>query len=559
MTKHDRYDRHDALSPPAIQSRPVAQIQPPVQGRGRGQVQGGVQRSNPLSQPHARPLVDSSVARFAGTFMGTLGLWTAGISLATLAGCANYAGIHSDKQVSQIGTLQAAQSLPAQGGAWPTMDWPARFGDPQLTALINEALADSPSIAQAQARINSAMAYTANANAGLFPHVGANYSLKRELYSGNALYPPPYGGSWYTENNGGVSASYELDLWGKNSAGLAQAISQERASIAQAEEARVTLAAQVAQAYSALARQYALLNVARAELQQREDIGRISASRFSAGLDTQVETRTSEADVATSRTQITQLEGGIVVTRYQLGALLGKGPDRGLAIAIPQIADGAGGAGASDNLLPNDLPANLLSRRPDIVAARWQVDAALGGIKVGKAAFYPNINLSAAFGFDAFGFKNFLKFGSREIQAGPAIDLPIFDAGALRAMLKTRYAAFDSAVATYNDTLIQALNQVATQVAQIHSTQDQQRDTQAAYSAAQKAYQLAVIRYKGGLSTQLQVLDADRSLLAQREAVVSLEAQRRDQQIALIKAMGGGFTANDQQKISHTGAIKGSE
>jgi len=479
----------------------------------------------------------------------------AGISLAALAGCANYAGIHSDKQVAPIASLQSQQSLPAQGGAWPTMEWAARFGDPQLPALIKEALADSPSIAQAQARIDSAMAYTANANAGLFPHVGANYSLKRELYSGNALYPPPYGGSWYTENNGGVSASYELDLWGKNSAGLAQAISQERASIAQAEEARVTLAASVAQAYNALARQYALLDVARAELQQREDIGRISASRFSAGLDTQVETRTSEADVATSRTQITQLEGAIVVTRYQLGALLGKGPDRGLAIAMPHIAEGAGGL---DEALPNDLPANLLSRRPDIVAARWQVDAALGGIKVSKAAFYPNINLSAAFGFDAFGFKNFLKFGSRQIQVGPAIDLPIFDAGALRAMLKTRYATFDDAVATYNDTLIQALNQVATQVAQIRSTQAQQRDTQSAYTAAQKAYQLAVIRYEGGLSTQLQVLDADRSLLTQREAVVSLEAQRRDQQIGLIKAMGGGFTANDLQKIGHNGVIEGS-
>jgi len=156
MTRHDR---HDALSPPV--------------------------------RTRAKPVIN------------TLGQWTAGISLAALAGCANYAGIHSDKHVAPITSLQTEQSLPAQGGAWPTMDWPARFGDPQLPALIKEALADSPSIAQAQARINSAMAYTANANAGLFPHVGANYSLKRELYSGNALYPPPYGGSWYTENNGG--------------------------------------------------------------------------------------------------------------------------------------------------------------------------------------------------------------------------------------------------------------------------------------------------------------------------------------------------------------------
>ncbi|WP_347554551.1 efflux transporter outer membrane subunit [Robbsia sp. KACC 23696] len=479
-------------------------------------------------------------------------LASATVSLA-LSGCANYIGIHSDKKPAELAQYDSAQSLPLQGGNWPTMQWAAAFGDAQLQTLIDEGIANSPSIAEAQARLNQAVAYTGSAGAALLPHVNASYSLTRELYSGNALYPPPYGGSWYTENNVGATASYELDLWGKNRNGLKQAISQERAALAETQEARLTLAVSIAQAYSALARQYALLDVAKEESQQRQDIGTISRTRFDAGLDTQVETRTSEADLASTRTQISQLEGAIVVTRYQLAALLGKGPDRGLQIARPTLTTLA----APDAYaLPADLPANLVSRRPDIVAARWRVEAAMSGVKVAKANFYPNLNLRAAFGFDAFGFGDFLKFGSRQIQVGPAIDLPIFDAGALRAQLKDRYAMFDNAVATYDSTLVQSLNDVATQVAQIRSTERQQTDAQAAYGAAEKAYSLAVIRYKGGLSTQLQVLNADQSLLAQRQTVVSLDAQRRDQQIALIKALGGGFDANaDMPDIKPGGAI----
>ncbi len=504
----------------------------------------------PLFPDYLEPAM--TALRFSRPALRGVLLASATVSL-TLSGCANYLGIHSDKQPAEMAHFDSAQSLPLQGGNWPTMQWAAAFGDTQLQALIDEGIANSPSIAEAQARLNQAGAYTGSAAAALLPHANASYSLKRELYSGNALYPPPYGGAWYTENNLSTSVSYDLDLWGKNRNGLKQAISQERAAAAEAQEARLTLAVSIAQAYSALARQYALLDVAKLESQQRQDIGSISRTRFDAGLDTQVETRTSEADLATTRTQISQLEGAIVVTRYQLAALLGKGPDRGLQIARPTLTTIA----APDAYaLPADLPANLVSRRPDIVAARWRVEAALSGVKVAKANFYPNVNLSAAFGFDAFGFKNFLKFGSRQFQAGPAIDLPIFDAGALRAQLKDRYATFDNAVASYDGTLVQSLNDVATQVAQIRSTERQQGDAQAAYSAAEKAYSLAVIRYKGGLSTQLQVLNADQSLLQQRQTVVTLDAQRRDQQISLIKALGGGFDADtDMPVIKPTGAL----
>jgi outer membrane protein TolC len=179
-----------------------------------------------------------------------------------------------------------------------------------------------------------------------------------------------------------------------------------------------------------------------------------------------------------------------------------------------------------------------------VVAAYWQVDSAIQDVKEAKAEFFPDVNLSAAAGLDAFGWGRFLTAGSRQFSLAPAIHLPIFDAGALRSQLKGRYADFDYDVATYNQTLINALSDVATQVTQIHSSDRQLVDAQQALDAQTKAYQLALVRYKAGLNEQLQVLNADDNRLAAETAVVNLEMGRRDEQIGLIKAMGGGFDAS---------------
>ncbi|MEA3114698.1 MAG: hypothetical protein QOG58_4497 [Caballeronia sp.] len=465
----------------------------------------------------------------------------AAVAAFALAGCANYAGIKSDKQIAQpqSDALQAAQSLPSQGGQWPSLDWAKQFGDPQLPQLIDEALAGSPSIALAQARIAKASSYIESSRSALYPKVNGSYSWSRELYSGNALYPPPFGGSWYSENNALVSASWDLDLWGKNRARLDQAVSQQKAAEADMQQARVTLAASVAQTYNQLALLYALRDVAQREIANRTDIGRITNGRVLAGLDTNVESRTAEGNIATSQTNLSELDGQITTTRYQLGALLGQGPDRGLKITTPVLNT------KIEVTLPDNVPADLISRRPDIVAARWQVEAATSDIKEAKAEFFPDINLTAAAGFDAFGWGRFLNFTSRQFQAGPAIHLPIFDAGALRSQLKGRYADFDLDVANYNQALINALSEVATQISSIRSVDQQSSDAARALDASTHAYQLAVIRYKAGLSQQLQVLTADQNRLANEQTVTNLRMKRRDLQVGLIKALGGGFDAAD--------------
>jgi NodT family efflux transporter outer membrane factor (OMF) lipoprotein len=459
------------------------------------------------------------------------------VAVLAMAGCANYAGIGSDKHITQTSALESAQSLPGEGGQWPSLDWANEFGDPQLPKLIDEALKGNPSIAQAQARIAKAQSYIEGARADLLPKVNGSYAITRERLSANALYPPPFGGNWFTEHNALASASFDLDLWGKNRARVNASLSQEKAAEADMQEARITLAASVARAYNQLAQLYALRDIAAREIRNRQEVGTITNGRVAAGLDTNVEKETANGNIATSQATLSDLDGQIKSVRFQLAALLGQGPDRGLAIADPVLAPG----GAVT--LPSNLPADLVSRRPDIVAARWQVEAALANVKEAKAEFFPDINLAASIGLDAFGWSRFLLAASRTIQAGPAIHLPIFDAGALRAQLKGRYADFELDVANYNQALINAMSDVATQVASIRAIDTEMSDAQRALDASGEAYRLAVIRYKAGLSPQLQVLTADNNRLAAEQTVTNLKMKRRDLQFALIRALGGGFDA----------------
>lgn len=479
--------------------------------------------------------------------MAKLGLTA--IFAAVLSACANYAGIHSDKQMAQPQSLATQQSLPAEAGHWPTADWADQFGDAQLKALLAEALKGSPTLEQARARIAAASAYTETAKANTLPQVGASYSYTRQQYSSTALVPPPYAGSWQSENQGLLSASYDLDLWGKNREALKASMSQLQASEADGEVVKLTLDASIARSYNQLARLYVLRDIAADEISQREQIDRITAGRIATGLDTEVERKTAQANLATSRAALSSIDGSIVTTRYQLAALLGAGPDRGLAIARPTLGIG------DDVQLPDNLPADLVSRRPDLTAARWRVDAITHEVKVAKAEFYPDINLSAATGLDAFGFGRLLTAASRTESAGAAIHLPIFDGGALRAQLKGRYADFDYAVATYNQTLVTALSDVATQLAQVRSTDAQLVDAQAAQDAARGADRLAITQYKAGLTNQLTVLSADVNALAADQAVANLKMNRRDQQIALAVALGGGYTDTSESSRNGTTSV----
>ncbi|PMS23923.1 MarR family transcriptional regulator [Trinickia dabaoshanensis] len=485
----------------------------------------------------------------SSTTNGALKLAASALFVTALSACANYAGIHSEKRIATPNQFDTARTLPGENGHWPAANWVEQFGDAQLTQLIAEALKGSPTLEQAGARVGQARAYSESARAGTLPRVDANYALTRQQYSGVALVPPPFSGSWQTENKALVTASYDLDIWGKHREALKAAVSQAQAAQAEAQFVKLTLETAIARAYNQLARLYALRDIAAQEVARRERIDAITAGRIATGLDTKVERETALSNLATSRANVTAIDGSIASTRFQLAALAGEGPDRGLSIARPAL-------GVGDEVrLPENLPADLLGRRPDIVAARWRVDATTHDIKEAKAEFYPDINLSAAIGLDALGFGHFLSAAGRIASVGPAIHLPIFDAGALRAQLKGRYAQFDEAVAVYDQTLIAALSDVATRLSEVRSSDAQLVDATAAEQAARRADRLAIAQYEGGLTNQLTVLNADVIALNAEQAVANLEMNRRDQAIALASALGGGYVDTSFNEVRRADAL----
>jgi NodT family efflux transporter outer membrane factor (OMF) lipoprotein len=462
------------------------------------------------------------------------------ITFATLISCVNYLGISSNKIIANPSRFQTNKSLPKQHGHWPSCDWAMQFGDPQLFDLIIEALANNPNIEVARARVAQACAISEGKAAALLPNIAWNGQLARGRLPSTVLPPAVGGGKWFTLSEFLYKLNWELDIWGKNLSRLRQAIAQEKASQAAEIESRLSIATSVASTYNKLAYYYGLKDILRRTVAQREALDKITLVRLRTGLDTRVQFYQSRNTVATARTQLLDTEGKILVTRQQLGTLLGGGPDRGLTIGRPRLLV------TRTPSLPPNLPFNLLGRRPDIIEARWMVVAACQGIKNVKAQFYPNINLLGLAGFLSLKFSRLFETASTLYLFGPAVSLPIFDGGALRAKLRGSYGNYEEAVGNYNVTLNNALSDVTTQLTTIHSIDKQLLTQKEALVTAERAYNLARQQYCLGLASQLVVLDAETRYLEEQQSRLQLLTNRRNLQIALIKALGGGF---DTQRL----------
>jgi len=462
-----------------------------------------------------------------------------GLLLAALAaGCASMSGLSTQASFADPNALAASKSL--QGAlrseaAWPRADWWKRFNDPQLDQLMDEALATSPTLRVAAARLRTALAFTQSAQAALYPRVDGDAGITRERFPQNGLIPPPYAGTWQTQGQLEATLSYELDFRGRNRAAYASALGQATAAEVDAFAARLALSASIAQAYVQLQRAYLQLDVAERSLAEREQIHKLTQERFAAGIDSRLAVKQTEAALPATREQIAQWQETIALTRNQLAALLGEGPDRGLAIARP--APGALSAVA----IPSDLPAELIGRRPDIVAQRWRVEAARQDIKAAKAQFYPNVNLSAFIGLQSIGLSNLLHGSAATFGAGPAVTLPIFDAGRLRGDLAGRDADYDAAVELYNQTLVDALRDVVDQLVSFRSIEEQRTQHALADATAREAYELALARFREGVGNYLEVLTAESQLLAQQSLDADLRAHELNLSINLARALGGGF------------------
>ncbi len=295
----------------------------------------------------------------------------------------------------------------------------------------------------------------------------------------------------------------------------------------------------IAAAYADLAGQYEALDVAKEALRIRGASARLSVDRTRAGLDNRASASQAESRAASARGDIAALDEAIALTRHRLAALVGAGPDRGDAIARPALGAPAVG-------IPAGAGIALVGRRPDIVAARLRAEAAAKRIDVARADYYPNISLSALVGFQSLGLGNLFDSGSKYGNGGAAISLPIFEGGRIEGRYRGARATYDAAVATYDRTLLDALRDVADIVASRSATERQLADRRAALQSAADAANLAGLRYRAGLSNQLAQLTAEDSMVALSRAVADLEARERTLDIALIRALGGGYQAEGE-------------
>jgi NodT family efflux transporter outer membrane factor (OMF) lipoprotein len=447
-----------------------------------------------------------------------------------LAGCATPGGIQPTHALAEPGTYGAVNNETP----WPATRWWGEYSDAELDRLIDQALAGQPTLKTLQARLQLAQAGVDAADAARKPRVDGSVEMTDQRFSENGIFPPPLAGSTHWINTAQITANWELDLFGRQRAALDASIGQLRAAQADVQAARVQLAGNVATAYFNLAGLIEARDVATDSLRQREQVLALVRQRITAGLDTVVELRQAEGLIAQSQVEIEALAEAISRARHALAELTGQNP-QALDTFSPTLA------AVRARPLPQTLPADLIGRRADLVAQRWRVEAALRDVDVARAEFYPNVNLTAFIGLSSLGLDRFIDLGSRVYGAGPALRLPIFDAGRLRANLSARSADVDAAVEGYNGALLHALREVADELTSLQSIERQRRAQEGATAAADSAFELARQRYQAGLGNFLIVLTAQTNVLTQRRAATDLKARQLASEIALNRALGGGY------------------
>ena len=418
--------------------------------------------------------------------------------------------------------------LPHNGSLTDLEQWWRQQGDPLLVQLIASAQASSPSIAAAGARIAASRAQRAAATAALLPSLDAGASITRA--NQQSLQP---GG---TTSQAGLQSAWEIDLFGGNSAARGAAQARLAGADAQWHEARVAVAAEVANTYYSLRACEQLLAVARQDAASRADTARLTKLTADAGFQAPATAALARASAAEGSSRATLQRALCDIDVKTLVALA--------AIDEPALRAslGASRAAAPPPIAIATLPAQLLAQRPDVFAAEREVAAASLDIGSAQAQRFPRLSLSGAIGAANFhsGGEN-TKTDTWTI--GPlAVSLPIFDAGVRRANVDTAKARYESAVVAYRATARQAVREVEQALVNLDSSTARSGDAQVSLEGYRVAFVAAEDRYKNGLGSLLELEDARRTRLASENAVVTLQRERSAAWVALYRAAGGGWT-----------------
>jgi multidrug efflux system outer membrane protein len=423
----------------------------------------------------------------------------------------------------------------AGGGDWPAPDWWKRYQDPTLDRLIELGLASSPSLATAHARYDSARQSVRIAGAESGVHVDASADIERQRLSDNGLISPHLlGFTWYNQADLGLQASYTFDWWGKQRDAVEAAMDQAHAAQAERSGAALMLASSIADTYFGWQADQSRLALARERAGIVESEGAIADARVKADLDAAENTDRSGLDLAAAREQIAALEGSAKLRVVALAALVGRSIAE-LPALQPKPLPGLSGN------LPDDVKIDLISRRADITASRWRVEAAERNADSARAEFFPDVSINVLLGLSSVDVGKLIEYGSRVPQAGAAVHLPIFDAGRLKARYGAAQSAIDSAVASYRDTLVGAARDVAMQASTRVQITAQRTQRVIEVDAARRLRSSAAARVRQGIIDPRTELTATESWIAQRDALLQLDAAALSADIALQRALGGGY------------------
>jgi NodT family efflux transporter outer membrane factor (OMF) lipoprotein len=431
----------------------------------------------------------------------------------------------------------APENLGLSGEAAPHFEdaWWKAFHDPQVDRLAELTLAGNPTLQSALARIRAAQSQLSGARADDLPQVTLDGQEQRLLFSKDYIIPPPFGGTYRWYGQVAANLTWNIDFWGKQAAIIDRARSNVRAAGLDAAAARLALSGALAQTYINLLLAYQDIDIAQESVREREEILKLAQGRFNAGLENANAVEQAKALLALARADVKRTTAERDLNVHAIAALTGQGASAYATITRP--------APHLDSSLPLPvtMPADLLARRPDILAAQARIEAAAKNREAAHADFYPNINLTALVGFQAIGLSNLLSSDAFTYGAGPAIHLPIFDAGKIRAEYAGATAELDAAVSDYNGTVLSAIRQTADAMTQVASLESQRGDQQDAVDSAARAFALAESRYKSGLSDQTPMLNAENTLLTARQQMAALVANSTIQRVTLLLSVGGGF------------------
>jgi NodT family efflux transporter outer membrane factor (OMF) lipoprotein len=451
------------------------------------------------------------------------------IAAMLLAGCASVPKVQPQVAQVQEQSLGLGSATPAIDAAW----WSA-YGDPQLDRLIGTGLAGNPSLAGALARVRAAQARIETEHAGLLPQLNGSGQLDRGRI-GDKFLPAPIGGSDVNIGIAVTNFSWDLDVFGRQHAMVRQAQASAQAAALDVAAARLMLSVSITQTYIGLAQAEQLIRVADGFVQTRQKALGFAQSRVRNQLGSQFDIKQAETLLAQAEQARTQAEQQRDTLVHAIAALVGRGADFYPQIAAPALRLDQAPA------VPDMLPADLLGRRPDLLAGQARIEAAVQGRKVAKDAFLPNVTISGLAGLTAIGLSNFFTGGAFSYSVGPAISVPIFQGGKLRAQYKNATADLDGAVADYDNAVVGAVREASDAITNVRSSDQDLAEQVRVVQGLRDTVRLDEVRVRTGLGSQLDAIDSGFRLLQAEQQLVDMQADALTRRVQLVAALGGGF------------------